>query len=243
MRKIILLSSIAIILISTSAFAERGDYERKSKAMTQKVQKSQRQRASNPKRYQSAKSYKNTHRVSPRPVRRPVVYRPKHVVPVHHRPGYRVKRLNNHAAFHFMLGGLTYHFLNGIFYRPYNQGYQVVAAPVGAIVYSLPHGHVSVVIGGRNYYMYNNIYYLWDGSRRGYRVVDVPSSNYVYDRPPQSYSVGANQYRSGDIVRQLPSGSTRVIIDDIRYYENEGIYFLPVKKSNGRTVYKVVEVY
>ncbi len=242
MRKIILVSSLALMLLSTSAFAQRGEDDRRkaSHVNTHKSKHTYSKRIDRRKTYSHARIKPHvSHR---RPHRRPIVHRPMQILRPHHRPGYRLKRFNRRAAFPFILGGLTYHFLNGIFYRPYDQGYRVVSAPIGAIVNTLPHGRVSVVIGGRNYYMYNNIYYLWDGSRRGYRVVDVPRSDYIYDRPPQSYSVGTNHYRSGDIARTLPAGSTPVIIDGVRYYENEGIYFLP-KKRNGRTVYKVVEVY
>ncbi|WP_346838585.1 DUF6515 family protein [Microbulbifer sp. SAOS-129_SWC] len=110
------------------------------------------------------------------PAYRPA-YRPAHRHhwrPAHYHYGYRWNRLPRHFA-RITFGGLGFFYSDGIFYRPFETGYVVARAPIGAVVASLPGTAVSVVFGGRNYYVAYDTYYLWDGDRRGYRIVANPS--------------------------------------------------------------------
>jgi hypothetical protein len=102
--------------------------------------------------------------------------RPKRHPKKHHRPfypprGHRLKVLPpRHRPIH--IGPSAYFFLDGIFYSKIIDGYEVVTAPIGAIVPLLPAGAVLITIGNMSYYAYADVYY-----RRvpeGYLVVAPP---------------------------------------------------------------------
>jgi hypothetical protein len=63
--------------------------------------------------------------------------------------------------------------LNGIYYQWTPYGYEVVTAPVGAIVRELPPGYCQIFYGGTLYYVYNNAYYV--RGPLGYNLVTPPS--------------------------------------------------------------------
>ena len=106
--------------------------------------------------------------------KRPPKIQPKR----HHRPfypphGHRLKVLPpGHRPIHF--GPSFYFFTNGIFYRQIIDGYEVVAAPVGAIVPLLPAAAVLITIGAISYYTYADVYYKKVPD--GYLVVKPPFS-------------------------------------------------------------------
>ncbi|WP_237068513.1 DUF6515 family protein [Microbulbifer guangxiensis] len=100
-----------------------------------------------------------------------------HWRPAHYHYGYRWRHLPQNFI-RISVGGLGFFYSDGIFYRPYQGAYVVAQPPVGAIVTSLPGTAVSVVFGGRNYYVAYDTYYLWDEYRRGYRIVDNPGIYY-----------------------------------------------------------------
>ncbi|MCH9812564.1 MAG: hypothetical protein K0U47_01310 [Epsilonproteobacteria bacterium] len=226
MQKMVVLSSLAVLLFASTLYAE-----------TQ-----HRKLVKTPKYHTAKKVYRPAkHKVVQHTDKKhihPNRYRPKATIVKHYRPGHRVKRLQSNA-FHFVLGGLTYHYVSGVFYRPYHSGYTVVHAPVGALVYTLPHGYTKVYINNRHYYHYNDVYYSWDRRRKGYCVVDVPST---YCASTASYNVPHYHYQLGDIAHNLPAGAVRVVIDGRHYWEAEGVYFKS-KKRNGRIIYKVVKGY
>ena len=90
--------------------------------------------------------------------------------PIGHRP-WGVPRWE--AA--FVIGGLSYYYFEGAFYRPWGVGYVAVAAPIGACVYVLPPACSVVYVGATRYYYGNGAYYLWDAARAGYVVVPRPA--------------------------------------------------------------------
>lgn len=71
-------------------------------------------------------------------------------------------------------GGLSYYYVNGIFYQKRDRGYVVVAAPRGAVVSKLPHGHKVIVDNGMRYYTFNGAY--WKHAPAGYIVVYNPTT-------------------------------------------------------------------
>jgi len=73
-----------------------------------------------------------------------------------------------------VIGGLSYYYFEGAFYRPWGIGYVTVAAPIGAFVRVLPAGCSVVYVGGTRYYYGDDAYYLWDDGRAGYVVVPPP---------------------------------------------------------------------
>lgn len=253
--KKIVTSALAVALLSTSLYAQRDDDRQKSRKSVQQTQ-----RSVQPSQQRSRQSYQKDVRPS-RPssitsqpkynsgvkyVRPPVKVIPKHtynpprVVTSHHyyRPGHRVNHLHR-DAFTFMLGGLTYYYLSGMYYRPYDTGYVVVSAPLGAVVYSLPSGYTRIMIGSVPYYRYYDTFYRWDNRRSGYIVVDAPVG---YAAQPVGSVTTVYQYQVGDIALNLPAGTVQVIIDGRHYYEAEGVYFEPTR-YNGKNAYRVINPY
>jgi hypothetical protein len=80
----------------------------------------------------------------------------------------------------------------------------------------LPYGCYPFYWGDYLYYYGNGFYYQYDGSQ--YSVVEPP--------------VGAE-------VTSLPDDAKPIMINGEQYYESKGVYYLPVKKDDGSTVYQV----
>src|ERR1700694_4783526 len=67
--------------------------------------------------------------------------------PAYHRsfyPGLSVLASLPFGAIGVTLGGLRYHYYDGLYYRPGRSGFMIVEPPVGIIVPRIPHGSVSV---------------------------------------------------------------------------------------------------
>ncbi len=93
--------------------------------------------------------------------------------PIHHYEhrlpaGYRTLRIANRILY----------CLNGIYYQWTPYGYEMVTAPVGAIVRELPPGYSPIFYGGTTYYVYNNAYYVQ--GPLGYNLVTPPSQMVLY---------------------------------------------------------------
>lgn len=234
MKKIITLSSLALLLLSTSLYADRAEHRDRKLVKTPKHHV---KKAHHPVRQKVIHHRPHKHYIRPSG-HRPAIHRPKPVVVKHYRPGHRVKRIHR-DAFHFMLGGLAYHYFSGVYYRPYHDGYRVVRAPIGAVVYTLPYGYTTVYLNNRNYYHYDDVYYSWDSHRNGYRVVEAPGR---CTAPVSARPVSIYQYQPGDIALNLPAGAVEVIIDGRHYFESEGVYFRSTNRD-GRPAYRVVEIY
>ena len=71
------------------------------------------------------------------------------------------------------VGGLSYYYVNGIFYQKRDRGYVVVPAPMGAVVSKLPNDHNVIMANGAQYYTYNGVY--WKHTPSGYIVVSEPT--------------------------------------------------------------------
>ena len=70
------------------------------------------------------------------------------------------------------LGGKSYFYASGRFYRHANGVYSVVAAPIGAIVPILPGGYLGFGVGSNRYFYFQGIYYRRVDS--GYEVIEEP---------------------------------------------------------------------
>ena len=91
----------------------------------------------------------------------------------HHRTAITVKSLpRGHQA--IVVGGASFYFNAGVFYRKGASGFVSVAAPVNARITLLPRGHTTVVIGGSTYYHYYGTYYRHDPAAGIYVVVEPP---------------------------------------------------------------------
>jgi hypothetical protein len=71
-----------------------------------------------------------------------------------------------------------YYFHDGIYYQAAEEGFQVVAPPIGIEVEQLPSAAELVEVDNQQYLVCKGIYYqaLFAGSGIVYRVVDDPSS-------------------------------------------------------------------
>lgn len=92
-----------------------------------------------------------------------------------------------------VVGRQRYNYHGGRFYRPSWFGFEFMLSspPFGAVVMSLPIGHHAVIIGGAQYYHYDNIYYKPCPS--GYIVVPGPvvvtSPAPVYSAPGEAVTI------------------------------------------------------
>jgi hypothetical protein len=66
-----------------------------------------------------------------------------------------------------------YYYYGGVFYRPYNGGYEVTAPPIGATVPNLPSNAQSIIIDGVQYYEASGVYYQPDVDSSGRTVYIV----------------------------------------------------------------------
>ena len=219
MRKVITVSVLAMVLASSAFGAYIED-----RRVHHKVYK-------NPNRhYVQQHRYVRPHRVVHRRITH--IRRP-HYVSLHHRIGHRIPTLRRNAI-RLSVGGLGYRYRNGAFYRPYRSGFRVVSAPIGAVIHTLPVGHMRVRLNDQNYYRYEGTYY--EKRDQGYCVVETPTVCSSSSQIDTMY-----RYQLGDVALNLPAGAVEVIIDGKRYYESDGQYFLKTY-TNGKNSYKVVEV-
>ena len=110
-----------------------------------------------------------------------------------------------------------YYWYGGVFYQPYNGGYQAITPPMGAIVPNLPSGAVSLEVGDVNYYYYAGTFF--QPLNAGYQIIQAPA---------------------GAIVYNLPDGCTSVNAGGITYLQYNGAYFQPIQDADGNNAYEVV---
>ncbi len=70
------------------------------------------------------------------------------------------------------LGGVSYYRFGGVYYRPYRGAFQIVTAPVGLSVTTLPNKHRLVRVNKQRYFVAEGVYYRKSGKR--YIVVKKP---------------------------------------------------------------------
>lgn len=152
--------------------------------------------------------------------RRPV-YSPRN-------PGWRYSYLPRRnsivASFSFpfatiSFGGYSYRYCDGVYYRPYNNVYRVVAPPVGIFINALPFGYSRIYVNSDPYYYYNGTFY--DEYEDSYRVVAPP--------------VGA-------LVESIPDGYETITIDGETYYSVDNVQYKPVINEDGEIWYQVIKV-
>jgi hypothetical protein len=142
-------------------------------------------------------------------------YRPYYYGSFFHPVGYFRIGLGS-AAISIILNGNNYWYDDGIFYQPYNSGYQVIAAPDGAYISRLPVGYTTIDLGGNTYYYFAGTFYAT--SAQGFVVTDAPPGAIVYD---------------------LPEGCSEIQVDGMTYLQYNGTTFQPVM-IDGRDAYEVV---
>lgn len=115
----------------------------------------------------------------------------------------------------------NYHYRDGIFYRPLNGNYTVVAPPVGIHVSMLPPNPYQVILTGHAYYYYYGSYYIPLQNGAGYEVV----------APPLGAKVDA-----------LPDGYEVFDLEGMIYYRLDETYYKAVLEPNGYVAYEVVRI-
>jgi hypothetical protein len=143
-------------------------------------------------------------------------YHPYYWGPHYHPLGFFLSALAADAIW-FNFNNQRYWYDDGCFYLPQNGGYDVVAAPLGAIVTSLPPGYETPVASdGQTYYYYAGVFYVQTG--QGYQVVAAPP---------------------GAVIDNLPQGAVdqQVNGEDFLVYNNT--FFEPISQD-GQDAYEVV---
>ena len=159
----------------------------------------------------------------------------------------------------FSWGGFPYYYHSGVFYRQNNERqYEVVKAPIGAIIPSIPKEAKIVVINGEKLYEYLGTYYkevIDENGKTQYRIegkdgVLNNSENTVSNMPEVTISPAPNNKMNipsdnhivsvGDIVLQLPNNCKTVIINDKKFYVSiDNVYYEEFIENN-TLKYKVV---
>lgn len=122
------------------------------------------------------------------------------------------------SYFNIYFGGMGYRYWDGIFYRPYNNLFTVIAPPIGIFINVLPIGYNRIYVHNYPYYYFNGTYY------------DQRGSNYYVVSPPV-----------GSVVESLPDGYQTVVIDGETYYTADGAQYKPVIQQDGEIHYEVIK--
>jgi hypothetical protein len=131
------------------------------------------------------------------------------------------------------IGGYPYYYYSGIFYRPTeDEKYQVVQAPIGAELPSIPKEAKVIVINDQKLYEYLGTYYKEIVGADGKTKYIVQGKDGVLNTESQIKEVtvessGTNYAPSiGDVVMQLPSRYKTVVINNKKLYVTpENIYY------------------
>ncbi len=141
--------------------------------------------------------------------------------------------------------GTTYYYAGGVYYVPSGSGYVVVAAPRGAVVYSVP-TYTTVVYSGTTEYLYVNGAYYVPTTKPAEQPAttqsasagsDDPSDIPMLDDEGENYEVVASPV--GATVPYLPEGAHEETVAGKRYFVSGGTYYQPFA-GEGETIYMVV---
>ncbi|HEY9533531.1 MAG TPA: DUF6515 family protein [Mucilaginibacter sp.] len=149
----------------------------------------------------------------------------------------------------FYMGSSLFYYYDGIFYRPYDEGYVVTAPPVGAAVPSMPRGAKAIMIDNQQFFEYNGVYYKIIINDKGDKVYVVAGKDGVLNTDNNNDSgVGDNGTVNqvphvGDIIDQLPENTRRVTLNGKKYYVTaDEIYLEETKDANGVNVYRIASI-
>lgn len=149
--------------------------------------------------------------------------------------GFRLNVLP-YGYYPFYYGPDQYYYSGGLFYRQYENNYQVVVPPVGAEVPSLPTEATLVTIDGVDYYEYKGVYYTQGTNKDGKEVYIVAGKHGVLnttDGPVDTHQIG-------DIISVLPEGCREVTIKNEKYFVSpDDVYYEEVTDGNA-TTYRVI---
>lgn len=109
------------------------------------------------------------------------------------------------------------YYSDGVFLQPENNGYVVIAPPIGYGVASLPDNTFATLYNGSTYYYYNGTFY------------QKRDNQYVVVAPP-----------IGCIVQNLPTDTQEITHEGRIYYYCNGTYYQPVNENN-TPAYQVID--
>jgi hypothetical protein len=171
----------------------------------------------------------------------------------------------------FYWDSMPYYYYGGVFYRPYNGGYEVTTPPLGAAVPNLPSNARSIMIDGIQYYEASGVYYQENVDANGKTVYVVVGRDGVLntdngggnvngnlpmndnDDPMMDAPAGNNvqpqqapsatvSVKVGDIVDQLPADCRRVTLNKKKYYVSpDNVFYEEFKDADGNG-YRVASV-
>lgn len=74
---------------------------------------------------------------------------------------------------------VSYHYHDGVWYRPHGSRFVVVLPPIGLVVPILPPFYTTIWVGTVPYYYAGGIYYTWQPEYRSYVVAEAPPEQQV----------------------------------------------------------------
>jgi hypothetical protein len=113
--------------------------------------------------------------------------------------------------------GQAYSYSKGMFFKQSAGGWEVVAAPVGAVIPEKPVGAATVFGNNKPHTYYAGTFYVYDAATKGYAVVQPP--------------VGAT-------VDYLPQSATKGEWNGSTHYEYAGTHYKPYYRGSS-VVYTV----
>ena len=118
---------------------------------------------------------------------------------------------------------VAYHYHDGVFYTPRNNGFVVVRPVRGVRVKVLPPGHRRIMVGPQPYFYYYGTFYRKADNSDEYETVDAPA---------------------GAVVDALPDGYEVKNVDGAEYYVLDGVQYAEVDapEYDDKVGYEVVSM-
>lgn len=139
----------------------------------------------------------------------------------------------------FYYGPDLYYCYDGIYYRQYDNNYEVVAPPVGAETPKLPKHANPIMINGEQYFELNGVYY---------KEVTHPDGTKAYLIAGKDGTLNTSQTNNappkvGDIIDQLPQDCRTVTIEGKKYFVSpDDVYYEEFVDNGGSTAYRVAGI-
>jgi hypothetical protein len=134
-------------------------------------------------------------RYIPKPAPRAHIHVPSSRIHSHYRP-YHLRYLPR-SHIRLVIGALDYYYVDGLFYRPYAQGYISAQIPIGTVLTTLPQGYRVVLLGDRLYYALGGSYFV--ETQGGYQAIANPGATEINPLPASSLFIYPNLGQSEDL--------------------------------------------
>ncbi|MBE9668452.1 DUF6515 family protein [Mucilaginibacter boryungensis] len=166
-------------------------------------------------------------------------YRPYYAYP---RVGFYINTLP-YGYYPFYWGPDQYFYYGGTFYRPYNNGYEIAAPPIGAAIPKLPSNAHPIMIDGQQYYELNGVYYKESVDDKGKKVYIVSGKDGVLNTNNVEPADDQRPPQVGDVVTMLPEGCRKVTLNGKKYFVSaDDIYYEEFTDANNNISYRIASV-